>query len=40
MFPALAVATPAGAVEFAIVGPRAAGMGDAGMAVTTDAYAT
>jgi hypothetical protein len=28
------------AVEFAIVGPRAAGMGGAGVAVTTDAYAT
>ena len=34
------VATPAVAVEFAIVGPRAAGMGGAGVAVTTDAYAT
>jgi F plasmid transfer operon protein TraF len=33
-------ATPAIAVEFAIVGPRAAGMGGAGVAVTTDAYAT
>lgn len=32
--------TPAVAVEFAIVGPRAAGMGGAGVAVTTDAYAT
>jgi hypothetical protein len=28
------------AVEFAVVGPRAAGMGGAGVAVTTDAYAT
>jgi hypothetical protein len=27
-------------MEFAIVGPRAAGMGGAGVAVTTDAYAT
>ncbi|HYM89725.1 MAG TPA: conjugal transfer protein TraF [Nitrospiraceae bacterium] len=34
------VATPAAAVEFAVVGPRAAGMGGAGVAVTTDAYAT
>src|SRR5512143_2509565 len=34
------VATPAMAVEFAVVGPRAAGMGGAGVAVTTDAYAT
>jgi hypothetical protein len=34
------VATPAVAVEFAIVGPRASGMGGAGVAVTTDAYAT
>lgn len=34
------VATPAVAVEFAVVGPRAAGMGGAGVAVTTDAYAT
>ena len=34
------VATPAVAEEFAIVGPRAAGMGGAGVAVTTDAYAT
>lgn len=32
--------TPAVAVEFAVVGPRAAGMGGAGVAVTTDAYAT
>ncbi len=32
--------TPAMAVEFAVVGPRAAGMGGAGVAVTTDAYAT
>ena len=28
------------AVEFAVVGPRAAGMGGAGVAVTTDALAT
>jgi hypothetical protein len=34
------MATPAMAVEFAIVGSRAAGMGGAGVAVTTDAYAT
>ena len=34
------VATPAMALEFAVVGPRAAGMGGAGVAVTTDAYAT
>lgn len=34
------VATPAVAVEFAVVGPRAAGMGGAGVAVTTDAFAT
>ncbi len=34
------VATPAVAVEFAVVGPRAAGMGGAGVAITTDAYAT
>lgn len=34
------LATPATAMEFAIVGPRAAGMGGAGVAVTTDAYAT
>jgi hypothetical protein len=34
------VAMPAVAEEFAIVGPRAAGMGGAGVAVTTDAYAT
>ncbi len=34
------VATPAVAVEFAVVGPRASGMGGAGVAVTTDAYAT
>lgn len=34
------VATPAVAVEFVVVGPRAAGMGGAGVAVTTDAYAT
>ena len=33
-------ATPAMAVEFVVVGPRAAGMGGAGVAVTTDAYAT
>lgn len=30
----------AGAVEFAVVGPRAAGMGGAGVAVTTDSLAT
>lgn len=34
------VATPAVAVEFVVVGPRAAGMGGAGVAVTTDSYAT
>ncbi len=34
------VATPAVALEFAVVGPRAAGMGGAGVAVTSDAYAT
>jgi F plasmid transfer operon, TraF, protein len=34
------LATPALAVEFAVVGPRAAGMGGAGVAVTTDAFAT
>jgi F plasmid transfer operon, TraF, protein len=34
------VATPAVAVEFVVVGSRAAGMGGAGVAVTTDAYAT
>ena len=34
------IATPAMALEFAVVGPRAAGMGGAGVAVTTDAYAT
>ncbi len=34
------VTTPAMAVEFVTVGPRAAGMGGAGVAVTTDAYAT
>ena len=33
-------ALPASAVEWAIVGARAAGMGGAGVAVTTDAYAT
>jgi hypothetical protein len=32
--------SPALAVEFVPVGPRAAGMGGAGVAVTTDAYAT
>ena len=32
--------TSAVAVEFVVVGPRAAGMGGAGVAVTTDAYAT
>ena len=34
------LAPPAMAVEFAIVGPRAAGMGGAGVAVTTDSLAT
>ena len=34
------VVTPAIAMEFVTVGPRAAGMGGAGVAVTTDAYAT
>lgn len=34
------LATPTVAVEFVVVGPRAAGMGGAGVAVTTDAYAT
>lgn len=34
------LATPADAVEFAIVGPRAVGMGGAGVAVTTDSLAT
>lgn len=33
-------AVPAAGVEFAVVGPRAAGMGGAGVAVTTDALAT
>ena len=32
-------AAPAHAVEFATVGARAAGMGGAGVAVTSDAYA-
>jgi F plasmid transfer operon protein TraF len=32
--------SPAVAVEFVPVGPRAAGMGGAGVAITTDAYAT
>jgi len=32
--------TPAAAVEFAVVGPRAVGMGGAGVAVTTDSLAT
>jgi hypothetical protein len=36
----LAVAGPALAAEFVIVGPRAMGMGGAGVAVTTDALAT
>jgi hypothetical protein len=36
----VALAMPAMAVEFVPVGPRAAGMGGAGVAVTTDAYAT
>ena len=34
------LATPALAMEFVTVGPRAAGMGGAGVAVTTDALAT
>lgn len=34
------VATPVMAVEFAVVGPRAVGMGGAGVAVTTDSLAT
>jgi hypothetical protein len=34
------IPTQALAVEFAVVGPRAAGMGGAGVAVTTDALAT
>lgn len=34
------MATPAVAVEFAVVGPRAVGMGGAGVAVTTDSLAT
>ena len=34
------LATPAVAVEFAVVGPRAVGMGGAGVAVTTDSLAT
>ena len=37
---ALLSPVPATAVEFATVGPRAAGMGGAGVAVTTDALAT
>jgi len=36
----VALPVPALAVEFVPVGPRAAGMGGAGVAVTTDAYAT
>jgi F plasmid transfer operon, TraF, protein len=36
----LALSAPAAAVEFAIVGPRAVGMGGAGVAVTDDALAT
>lgn len=36
----MATATPSGAVEFSIVGPRAMGMGGAGVAVTTDSLAT
>lgn len=35
-----ATSFPASAVEFAVVGARAVGMGGAGVAVTTDAYAT
>ena len=34
------VPSPVHAMEFAIVGPRAAGMGGAGVAVTTDSLAT
>lgn len=34
------MATPTEAVEFAVVGPRAVGMGGAGVAVTTDSLAT
>lgn len=34
------IADPCNAVEFVIVGPRAAGMGGAGVAVTSDALAT
>jgi F plasmid transfer operon, TraF, protein len=37
---ALITASSVSAVEFAIVGPRAVGMGGAGVAVTTDALAT
>ena len=36
----LASAVPVGAVEFAVVGPRAAAMGGAGVAGTSDAFAT
>ncbi|MEY4705490.1 MAG: hypothetical protein RL042_1695 [Nitrospirota bacterium] len=36
----LAASLEASAVEFAVVGARAAGMGGAGVAVTSDAYAT
>lgn len=36
----LAASLPASAVEFAVVGARAVGMGGAGVAVTSDAYAT
>jgi hypothetical protein len=34
------IPTPAMAVEFVVIGPRAAGMGGAGVAVTTDSLAT
>ncbi|HEX7094094.1 MAG TPA: hypothetical protein VF205_10515, partial [Nitrospiraceae bacterium] len=40
IFIGLMVPAQALAVEFVTVGPRAAGMGGAGVAVTTDAYAT
>jgi hypothetical protein len=37
---AMALPSPASALEWTVVGPRAAGMGGAGVAVTTDALAT
>ncbi len=40
LFTTLSLAGPASAVEFTIVGPRAAGMGGAGVAVTHDALGT